>query len=468
MTKSRFCPSPTGRMHMGNVRTALFNALLAKHDRGTFLLRIEDTDADRSEEAYVEGIQEDLAWLGMHWQEGLAIGGDHGPYFQSERHDIYRKYYQKLVDESFAYPCFCTPEELEQSRKMQRRRGIAPRYAGTCRHLSAEDIEKRRAQGIPETLRFKMPVGKTITFEDTVRGKQSFASDDIGDFIIRRADGGATFMFCNAIDDALMGVTFALRGEDHLTNTPRQLILSEVLGLQAPQYGHISLIVGPDGTPLSKRHGSKSIAELREVGFLPVALVNYLARLGHSYVDQNQLMSYDDCAKYFDLTHLVKSAAKYDEAQLLYWQKEAVLALSESGLLAWLGRDLLSELSDEMASVFARTIQPNILFPSEAIDWKKRLFGEIVYDDSARDVLHQAGKIYFTALLHLLENTMDYVEIIAGLKAALGVKGKALFMPFRVLMTGVLHGPEMAALLQLVGKERLIQRTQQILMENFS
>ncbi len=224
-TKTRFCPSPTGLIHLGNARTALFNALLAMQYQGTFLLRIEDTDVQRSKKEYYHTLTEDLLWLGLEWQEGPEKDQGKGPYFQSERQQIYHHYYQELAQKNSAYPCFCTEEELALMRKVQRASGKPPRYAGTCFGLSQETITQKLALGLKPTLRFHVPNDCCIEFEDLVRGVQKFSGRDIGDFIIRRADGTSPFMFCNAIDDALMGVTHALRGEDHLTNTPRQLLI---------------------------------------------------------------------------------------------------------------------------------------------------------------------------------------------------------------------------------------------------
>lgn len=267
--KTRFCPSPTGLIHLGNIRTALFSALYALNQGGTFLLRIEDTDAERSEERYSQQLQDDLRWLGLDWQEGPVHDKGLGPYFQSERQSLYDDYYERLIVGGFAYSCFCSEEELALTRKIQRSQGKPPRYPGTCRALSEDERAEKLAQGLKPTLRFAVPNEATVEFEDLVRGKQIYKTEDMGDFIIRRGNGTSPFMFCNAIDDALMQVTHAIRGEDHLTNTPRQILILQALGLPIPSYGHIALIVGPDGSPLSKRHGSKSAVELREEGYLP-------------------------------------------------------------------------------------------------------------------------------------------------------------------------------------------------------
>ncbi len=456
--KSRFCPSPTGYIHLGNARTALFSALAAKQAQGSFLLRIEDTDLARSEEKYTVALQEDLQWLGCQWDEGPGCEQGQGPYYQAQRIDIYDRYYQQLIDQGLAYPCFCSEESLEASRRLQRKLGKAPRYDGACRHLSTEQVSEKIAQGLPMALRFHVQEHVMIEFHDIVRGHQKFASQDLGDFIIKKSDGSASFMFCNAIDDALMGVNLALRGEDHLTNTPRQIVILQALKLTPPQYGHLSLIMGNDGAPLSKRNGSHSLQDLRYAGFLPIAVVNYLARLGHTYTDHNSLMSFADCAKYFDMTHLVKAAAHYDEDQLLYWQKEAVLQLSIEAMHAWLPEDALKAVPVEKQDDFLKTVQPNSLFPKDITDWAEKLFSAREFSAASIDVLRDAGKDFFIAASQLLNSVHSYQALCDGLKEKLAVKGKALFMPLRVSLTHAEHGPELAAVFDLLGAQAVKNR----------
>src|SRR6516162_1489436 len=279
---TRFAPSPTGELHLGNARTALFNELLARRAGGRFLLRIEDTDTERSQEAHTAALMADLRWLGIDWDAGPDREDPRGPYRQSQRAPLYARYFAELERRAVVYPCFCTALELELSRRAQLAAGQPPRYAGTCRDLAAVECERRSAAGLSATLRFRVPAGERVSFVDFVHGPQSFSSDDIGDFVVRRADGSAAFFFSYAVDDATMGVTAALRGEDHLTNTPRQLLILAALGLPAPAYGHVALILGADGAPLSKRHGAVSVREYRERGYQPHALLNHLFRLGHS------------------------------------------------------------------------------------------------------------------------------------------------------------------------------------------
>src|ERR1700691_6233099 len=256
---TRFAPSPTGSLHLGNARTAFFSHLWARKSAGRFILRIEDTDVERSQARFRDGLMVDLGWLGLDLNEGPDIGGASGPYPQSERGAYYRGLFSQLETSERAYPCYCTAEDLELSRKLQRMAGKPPRYAGTCRNLTRAERAERVGRGLKPTLRFAVPDAAVIEFNDAVHGPQRFLSGDIGDFIIRRDNGTAAFFFCNAVDDAMMGVTQVLRGDDHLTNTPRQLMLLDALGLRRPGYGHVGLLVGADGAPLSKRHGSTSV-----------------------------------------------------------------------------------------------------------------------------------------------------------------------------------------------------------------
>lgn len=458
--KTRFCPSPTGFIHLGNTRTALFNVLLARHQAGDFLLRIEDTDLERSEQRYTDALMADLKWLGYDWQEGPEQDRGNGPYWQSQRQAIYDRYYQQLETQGLVYPCFCTPDELALSRKIQRASGKPPRYAGTCTQLNKTEIEEKLAAGLKPTLRFSLQHEGVIEFVDLVRGLQRFQAKDMGDFIIRRADGTSPFMFCNAIDDSLMGVTHALRGEDHLTNTPCQIAILKALNLRIPQYGHITLIVGNDGSPLSKRHGSHSVQELRASGYLPLALNNYLARLGHHY-SNDAFMSMEELSAQFSTEALSKSPARFDEEQLNYWQKEAVQRLSETEFWDWLSA-LRSSVPAEHQALFAHIFKSNIRFPAEAHEWIECLFtDQLSYNEEQSALLKAAGADFFKeALIALEEQAKDYKKLIEHVQTKLGVKGKALFQPLRVALTGQLHGPEMASLMEMMDQALIKQRLQ--------
>lgn len=464
MIRTRFSPSPTGHLHLGNARTALFSALYAKHSAGIFLLRIEDTDASRSEHKFTEILQDDLRWLGIQWQEGPEVGGPHGPYWQSQRQEIYDRYYKKLEQDERAYPCFCTDQELALNRKIQLSRGQAPRYPGTCRNLSKEDVAKRIAAGEKPALRFKVPENALIEFVDSVKGPQKFNSDDIGDFIVRRADGTSSFMFCNAIDDSLMEITHVIRGEDHLTNTPRQLMILQALKMRAPHYGHLALIMGDDGTPLSKRHGSFSLGDLRSEGYLPQTGLNYLARLSHTY-EQNKLLTFDELAQHFHLEKLSRAAARFDKNQLMHWQKEAVMALDHESASLWLGEDILEKVPADLRKIFVDLMLHNILFPREATQWVNILFGDdLQFSDENILVLKEAGEDFFAAALAASKkHGSDVKSIFDDLKSTLNVSGKKLFMPVRIALTGEQHGPEFAQLATLLGPEKIAQRFERAL-----
>ncbi len=459
--KTRFCPSPTGLLHLGNARTALFNALLAKQGENIFLLRIEDTDRERSKSEFTQALMQDLCWIQAKWNEGPDIGGQYGPYWQSEREAIYNRYYKKLEDMNLAYPCFCSEEQLALSRKVQRASGQAPRYAGTCARLSETEINAKITQGLKPSLRFRVPANTEIEFDDLVKGKQRFNSDDIGDFIIRRSNGAPSFMFANAIDDALMQVTHAIRGEDHLTNTPRQLMILQALSMTAPQYGHASLILGYDNSPFSKRHGSQSLQALREEGWLAGAIINYLARLGHSYAD-NDFMSFTQLAEKFRLEHLSRSPAKFDPQQMLYWQKEAVNHISDTEFWQWLEPHTANTALIPIAlrDAFITAVKPNTLFPKDVAQWIDIIFNDsLILDSNAHIVIKEAGKTFFTAAIEATEQLGNDTKMITQyIKEQCGIKGKKLFMPLRLALTGESHGPELAPLGKLLGTEKIVTR----------
>ncbi|CAN5457358.1 glutamate--tRNA ligase [soil metagenome] len=459
--KTRFCPSPTGHIHLGNVRAALFSALFAKHKEGKFLLRIEDTDKSRSSDEFTQLLMQELRWLGLDWQEGPEVGGDHAPYWQSQRQPLYDQFYLQLQEKNLCYACFCTEQQLTLQRKLQRAAGKPPRYAGTCRSLTVEQVQAKEAQGLTSTLRFAVPKGQLIQFEDLVHGQQCFNSDDLGDFVIRRADGTAPFLFSNSIDDALMEVTHVLRGVDHLANTPRQMLILQALQLPLSAYGHFGLILGADGAPLSKRNGSRSVKELREEGYIAEAVINYMARLGHTY-NNNHYMTFVELAKDFSVDSLSRSPSRFDLSQLLFWQKAAVAHHSDDFLWEWMGKDVQAQVPAAYQQRFITTVKPNVVFPTDALHWATILFAdEFVFNEKQQEILTQAGAEFFQeTLLAVTEHGLDSAKIISVIQEKLQLKGKALFMPLRVALTGEGHGPELAGLLDLLGLERVKRRLQ--------
>jgi len=457
--KTRFAPSPTGLLHLGNIRTALFNYLLARQASGTFLLRLEDTDAMRGHEKYARALEDDMHWLGLGWNEGPQVGGEQGPYAQSERGHIYKEHFASLESRDLAYPCFCTEHELAIARKTAIASGRPPRYSGKCRMLSRAETEERFARGQPATLRFRVEEGKTVEFEDKVRGPQVFSTDDIGDFVIRRSDGTPAFFFCNAIDDALMGVTLVVRGEDHLTNTPRQIMLLRALELPNPDYAHIALVLGADGAPLSKRTGSRSVEELRDAGYLPAAIHNYLARLGHTY-ESNGLMTLEELAFAFSLARLHRAPARYDESHLRHWQHEALLHLSAEEIGRWMDASAGTLIPPDKREAFIDIVRSNVTFPADARHWAQIVFTDtFTVGHPAHATITATGEEFFDVARRALEkHGTDFKAVSEMLRRQLAVSGKSLYLPLRAALTGELDGPEMAKLLPLIGVERARKR----------
>ncbi|HEX6162565.1 MAG TPA: glutamate--tRNA ligase [Vicinamibacterales bacterium] len=447
----RFAPSPTGHLHVGNARTALFNWLLAKGQNGTFILRIEDTDLERSTRESEQAILDDLRWMGLQWDEGVDAGGDYGPYRQTERMQSYVDHTNRLLAEGKGYYCFCSAETLEAHRKSQLAAGLPPKYAGTCRNIPPEEARRRKESGESATVRLRVPEGRNVTFNDVVRGAVTFHTDVIGDPVLVRSDGIPAYNFAVVIDDALMKVTHVIRGEDHISNTPRQILLYEAYGYQQPAFAHLSLVMGPDHAPLSKRHGATSVKEFRDKGYLPEALVNYLALIGWSPGQNEELLPAEELARRFRLENVAHSAGVFDEDKLawvnrhylkacepnrlaelaephLRARKQIVGALSADAR-AWLGSvlpgmaasvDRLPQLADRLDAVF------NFTPPTESLDASlvKALAEEL---DAAPRL---TDKDAFRAAANRV-------------KAKTGLKGKELFHPIRVVLTGSDEGPEL-------------------------
>ncbi len=448
---TRFAPSPTGAVHLGNARTALFSYLWARKTGGRFILRIEDTDVERSQHRYRDELIAELQWLHLTWDEGPDVGGPAGPYVQSERGAIYAALFEQLEAQGDAYPCYCRPEELEIARKLQRMAGRPPRYPGTCRALSTAARRERAASGLRPTLRFAVPSDRVVEFADLVHGPQRLQTNDIGDFIVRREDGTASFFFCNAVDDALMGVTHVLRGDDHLANTPRQLLVLDALGLRRPDYGHVGLLVGADGAPLSKRHGSTSVQEFRQRGFLAAALLNHLVRLGHTG-DVDRWLDLPEMPVHFRPEHLGKAPARFDEAQLLHWQKETIARLSPTEVGTWLGAG-----GDPRV---AELLRHNVVLPKDAAPWLAVLRGDLPpLGEQERRILADAGSGFFaTAAAAITESGADLPRLAKLVSARTGRRGAALYLPLRLALTGCAHGPELAPLLALIGADAARRR----------
>jgi len=450
--RTRFAPSPTGRLHLGNARTALFNWLFAKAMNGVFVLRIEDTDAARSLPEHELSICEDLRWLGLDWDEGPDIGGEFGPYRQSERKSVHKAAAVRLVAEGRAYKCYCTKEQLEALKEHQVSSGLPPRYDGRCRGLGAGDGPK----GAPFTVRFRVPE-KDIRIDDGVHGLLAFDSRAIGDFVIIGSDGVASYNFAAVVDDALMAITDVIRGDDHLSNTPRQLMLFDALGLGAPRYTHIPLVTGPDKTPLSKRHGAFSIADMRKQGFLPEAVVNAVARLG--WMPGEGLMTLEELASKFSMKKLSPSPSEFDPERLKSFNRAAIQSSTAERLAALIDADRTHE-----ALRVIEAVRGNASGLDELRELCLPFLTEpALTDEDARELSEPYAKAVLKAFWVELEKTGDmdaqaYKAMVETVKAATGEKGKRLLMPLRLALTGSHAGVELAVVLGLLGKERAIER----------
>jgi nondiscriminating glutamyl-tRNA synthetase len=468
----RFAPSPTGHLHVGNARTALFNWLAARHAGGTFILRIEDTDRERSTRESEDAIRADLEWMGLTWDEGVEVGGEYGPYRQTERLDIYARYSQQLLDAGKAYYCFCSAEKLEADRQAMLKQGLPPKYAGTCRAIPKEEAAARVASGEKAVIRLRVPAGREVTFDDVVRGRVAFHTEVIGDPVLVRSDGVPAYNYAVVIDDALMKVTHVVRGEDHISNTPRQLLLYEAFGWQPPTFAHLSLVMGPDHTPLSKRHGATSVAEFRQKGYLPEALVNYLALIGWSPGEGDEVLPLDELARRFDLTKVAHGAGVFDEDKLA-WVNRHYLKSTEPRTLAGLSVPFLREarivngtLSDAGKDWLIAVVPPMAASVDRLSQLAERLHTIFYYDASealARDEIRaeltsDAGRRVVAALADELQTTARLTdrEIFRAManrvKEKSGQKGKALFHPIRAVLTGEAEGPELDLLVPAIDR----------------
>lgn len=464
----RFAPSPTGHVHVGNARTALFNWLFARHHGGAFILRIEDTDVERSREEYERQLLEDLRWFGLDWDEGPDVGGPFGPYRQSERRELYRRRALELVDAGHAYFCFCTPEQLEAERQEALKAGRQPRYSGRCRSRPRAESARKVAEGQPAAVRLAIPPGD-LSWRDLVHGLTTFSSDVIGDPILVRSEGLPAYNYAVVVDDHAMQITHVIRGDDHISNTPRQLAVYRAFGWEPPEFAHLSTILGPDRARLSKRHGATSLENFREMGILPEALRNYLALLGWSAADGvTEILTTEELIRQFSLERVIKSPAVFD-GEKLYWMnrhylKEVPLArvaelsvrfLASAGFLAepldaatraWLERvigavlknlDHLSQLPDAVRLVFD-------------YDAARIASGEdtrqVIEDAAARQVLAA-----FIPRVLAEENLTSerFREIAREVQKQTGKKGKDLFHPIRVAVTGAVSGPELEKLIPI-------------------
>ncbi len=452
----RFAPSPTGHLHVGNARTALFNWLLARRQGGTFILRIEDTDTERSTAASERSILDDLRWLGLDWDEGPDKGGSFGPYRQSDRFDLYRSTTNDLLSRDLAYYCFCSTEQLEADRKAALAAGAAPKYVGRCRGIAAGEARRRVAAGEAAAVRFRVAAGPDVTFQDVVRGEVTFTREVIGDPVIVRSDGRPNYNFAVVIDDVQMQVTHVVRGEDHISNTPRQILIYEALGATPPTFAHLSLVLGPDHAPLSKRHGATSVAEFRERGFLPEALVNYLALLGWSPGDGEELLPIAEMARRFDLAKVGHSAAVFDTTKLAWMNRHYMKEcdaerLSQLALPAFRRAGYVSEPS-EAGRAWLSSILPLSVGSVDRVeeipervafifDWRAERAAELVRQepDGPKAVAAFAEAAAQSGAL----DKDGFRAAATRAREQTALKGRALFHPIRVAITAADSGPEL-------------------------
>jgi nondiscriminating glutamyl-tRNA synthetase len=473
VVRVRFAPSPTGWLHVGGARTAYFNWLFARKHQGAFVLRIEDTDADRSSGESERGVLDDLRWLGLDWDEGPDVGGPHGPYRQSERLAIYRKHAEELLAAGRAYRCFCTDAELEVRRAAALAAGRPPQYDGRCRKIAREESTARAAAGEPHSIRFEVPQ-RDWTLNDAVRGEVTFPAGMVGDFVLLRSSGLPTYNFACVVDDHLMAISHVLRAEEHLANTPRQLMLYEALGWQPPEFAHVALILNADRTKMSKREGEAAVAvgDWRRAGYVPEALLAYLGLLGFHPGDDREVLSHDEMTEAFSLERLGKSGSVFDPAKLAWMNAHWLHHASGATIRGWIehaGADFLPPA----AAAWPRATLERVL---EALRGNLATLADLpgelspfldeppALEPEARDALGgpRAAAVCAAAaaaLAALADWRADAVKsAIQSVAPALGVKGRELYQPVRAALTGRTHGPELPLIAELLGRERSLAR----------
>ncbi len=470
----RIAPSPSGNLHIGTARTALFNFLFAKKNNGKFVLRIEDTDLERSNEEFTQNIFDSLKALGLNWDEGPDVGGNFGPYKQSERFAIYPKYAQILIDKGFAYECFCTQEELDAEKEQAKNNKTAYVYSEKCRNLSAEEKQKLIAQGRKPSVRFHVPKGREIVFNDMVKGDLKFNSDLIGDFVIMKSNGTPTYNFAVVIDDMLMKISHIIRGEDHISNTPKQILIYEALGANVPTFGHLGMILAPDRSKLSKRHGATAVSEFVEKGYLTEALVNFVALLGWSPSDGVEIKTVDEIAQDFRI-HEISSSNSIFEYDKLNWLNGQYIKKMELKVLAdklrpYLSKYNLNELSDSQYLKMVEITREPLVLLSDITDAVEYFFGDYPLIDSdalehinsdigqtvLKDVSEKIDNWDFLNLHQILEDFRTYYK-------EKGIKPKITMWAIRAAVTGRTKGADMCGIMEILGKEKVKKRILNVL-----
>jgi len=461
----RFAPSPTGQLHIGNARTAILNWLFAKHSGSAFILRVEDTDMERSTKASEAAIFQDLRWLGLHWDEGPDIGGSFGPYRQSERLDIYHQHAEQLIAKGHAYHCYCTPEELEARRETAMKAGQPPGYDRRCKNLSSAERAAKAQAGLKPVVRFAMP-DRNTTFVDLAKGEITFPPDALGDFVILRSDGVPTYNYAAVVDDHLMQITHVIRGDDHVVNTPKQMMIYEAFGWALPEFCHIPMILGSDRERLSKRHGATSVADYTTKGYLPDALINFLSLLSWSSASGEEILSRERLIKEFSFDRLSSSAAIFDVVKLNWMNGVYIRNLNPEELTAaclpYLQKTGYALPDHDTLQKMIRLVRDNLEYLSQ-ISEKLAVFfvDEIRITDGAAIGMSQteaAEKIYWSFLRQLDKydtlNGEAFRQIMKTVNKETGVMGRDLWMPIRIALTGEMHGPDLATIVEIFGKEK--------------
>lgn len=472
----RYAPSPTGHLHIGNARTALFNYLYARNKGGKFIIRIEDTDVKRNVAGGEESQLKYLKWLGMNWDESVDVGGEYGPYRQTERLELYRVHWQDLLDRGLAYRCYCTEEELEAEREEQTARGETPRYSGKHRDLTEEQRLAFEKEGRIASIRFRVPEDRTYTFNDIVKGEISFQTKEMGDFVIVKKDGIPTYNYAVVVDDHLMKISHVLRGEDHISNTPRQLMIYEALGWEPPLFGHMTLIVGENHKKLSKRDESviQFIEQYDSLGYLPEAMFNFISLLGWSPEGEEEIFSQEELISIFNADRLSKSPAVFDTNKLAHLNNHYIKNADPNRIaelaiphLQQAGR-LPQELSEEeqtWAKSLVALYQEQMTAASDIVELSGLFFRtHLELDTEGAQILAEAQvSEVLSAFLAKVEVSEEFTAsnmavLIKQVQKETGHKGKSLFMPIRVALTGQTHGRDLNVTIALLGRDRVIER----------
>lgn len=467
----RFAPSPTGYLHVGGARTALYNWLLARHSGGSFILRIEDTDISRSTEEAIEAIALDMRWLGLEWDEGPETGGDHWPYRQTGRASLYLKAARGLLDEGKAYRCFCLPQELAERRERAVAEGRSPMYDRRCRAIPLHEAQRMEREGKPFALRFLVPEGETVV-RDIIRGGVTFRNSEIEDFVLLRGDGSTTYNLAVVVDDGEMKISHVVRGDDHLPNTPKQILLYRALNATEPAFAHLPMIVGQDGKPLSKRHGDVSVGRFRDMGFLPEAMVNFLALLGWSLDDSTTIIDRQTLIENFSLERVGSKPAVWDNDKLTWMNSQYIMALSDEelvrALMPFLAREGLADEEDEPAREkmlrAAPLIRERMKVLADAVPLVAFLFRDTEVEEDARELLRgeeNQGVLRETGKRLLELKGFDAPGIEETLRAMaddMGTKARKAFQPIRVAIAGSKVSPPLFESMEILGRERCLQR----------